>query len=124
MAKKPKALENVSNRVILIGSVISAVAIFIGALTAIGVDWPLTENSPLIQQSVEFDVVHDLEIARINAEIHQANTARLEGSIESDGFLLTQFDRPDLTPGERFEKARLIRRIEKHKRELDRLDKK
>lgn len=100
-------------------------------LTAIATAWvqfggaiPLTEHSPVIQQSVEFDVVHDLEIARINAEILQAHTARLEGSIESDGFLLTQFDRPNLTEGDRFNRDRLVRRIEKHKRELDRLDKK
>ncbi len=100
-------------------------------LTAIATTWvqfggavPLTENSHVIRQSVEFDVVHDLEIYRINEQIKNGRIARLESSIESDGFLLGQYDRPDLTEGERFQKARLDRRIEKHKRELDRLDKK
>lgn len=98
--------------------------IIAGAWVQFGGGVPLTKHSPVIQQSVEFDKVHDLEIYRINEDIRNGRIARYENSIESDGFLLGQYDKPGLTEGERFQQARLVRRIEKHKRELDRLDKK
>lgn len=97
----------------------------------IGGPVPLTKHSPVVEALHEVDreyrdrfQIQELDVAVANAEIRRIETARLEGSIESDGYILGQFDRPDLTEGERFEKSRLIRRIEKHKRELDRLDKK
>lgn len=124
MAHKLIEAIPVSNRIIAGGAIASAIMGIVALLTMIGVDWPLTEKSPIIQQSIEFDQIQELEVARINAEIKRAEYARLEGSIESDEFLMGQYDKPDLTEGERIQKNRLLRRIARHRREQDRLDKK
>ena len=131
MAKKPKALENVSNRVILIGSVATALIGIVSAWVMFGGAIPITKHSPVVEALHEVDrdygdkfQIQELEVEQFKAEIKRIDTTRIENSLESDGFLVTQYDRPNLTDGERFERDRLLRRIEKHKRELDRLDKK
>lgn len=129
---KPKALENVSNRVILAGAVIGAVTIFIGALTASGVDWPLTENSPVVEALHDTDKnyagqfqIQEMEVMRIdaateklNAEIKKINMESLRNAINSNRFILTQLDRPNLTPGDIREKVRLRGEIERFQMEL------
>lgn len=102
MAKKPKALENVSNRVILIGSVVAAIVAIVGGLTMLGVPLPLTEKSPVIQEFVEFDEVHDLEIEILKTKQKAIIRKDLLDSISSTKSLMSQFDRrTDLNDVER-----------------------
>lgn len=112
-------------------AVVSGLLVFIAFWDKIGGPVPLTKHSPTVTDLQDTDrdykgafQLQELEIMRINAEILQAQTARLESSIESDEFLMGQYKRPNLSEGDQIQKDRLIRRIEKHKRELDRLDKK
>ena len=114
-----------------IGGIAALLTASAGAWVTFGGGVPITKHSPVVEALHEVDreyrdrfQIQELEVSVFNAELRRIETSRLENSIESDGFVVSQFDRPDLTEGERFERDRLKRRIEKHKRELDRLDKK
>ncbi len=122
MAKRPKALERVSNRVILIGSVVGALAVIIGGLTAVGIDWPLTKNSPVIKQ-VKMDIdLHDMRIDTAGAKIRALEMDSLTRAMESDEFVKSQYTgRPDLTAGDRQQIARLERKIKNAQARWDKL---
>lgn len=112
MAKKPKALERFSNRVILIGSVVGALVIIIGGLTAAGVDLPLTKES-LAFRKVKLDLgVHDMRIDNLQLQQDAIRRKDALDTIESLNTLLGQFrDRDNLDDTDRSFKAKWEREL-------------
>ncbi len=95
--------SKLSNKVIAGAALVTALGV-LGAV--LGVDWPLTENSPVIQQGVDFDEYHDLKMQEVefNAKADRRRVVLLE--MRSIKLLLTQWDdKPDMTPQDRQNKA-------------------
>lgn len=108
-------LTKTSHQITTAAAVVAALIMFGGVL---GVDWPLTERSEIIQQGVQFDEIQDLEVMKLNAEIRKINMATLRSAIDSNRYILTQYDRPSLTAGDIREKVRLEGEIERFQMEL------
>ncbi len=121
-----------SHQIGAIATAIAGLGVVYGGLVAIGVDLPLTENSPVIGALHDTDKnyagqfqIQELEVMRLdaateklNAEIKKINMESLRNAINSNRFILTQLDRPNLTPGDIREKVRLRGEIERFQMEL------
>ena len=112
---------DIPNKVIVVAALVTALGV-LGAV--LGVDWPLTERSEIIQQGVQFDEIQELEVMKLNAEIKKINMDTLRNAIDGNRFILTQFDRPNLSPGDIREKVRLEGEIERFQMELEEWSKK
>lgn len=106
------------------GTLAGSLVAIIGFFTLIGVDWPLTEKSPVIQEIQEFDEIHELELTAHEIKIRRIRTKQLLDAIDSTRFILTQFEgRTDLNEGEHRIKVSLEGNVEHYLRELDEMAK-
>ena len=92
-----------SHQITTAAAVVTALGI-LGA--ALGVDWPLTENSPVIQQSIEFDEYHDLKMLELEMAGKENRQRVILGEMSRIRLYLTQYnDKPDMTPQDYAHKA-------------------
>ena len=96
-------LSKTSHQITTAAAVVTALGV-LGAV--LGVDWPLTENSPVIQQSIEFDEYHDLKMRTVEIAARADRRRVVLIEMRSIRLLMTQWDdKPDMTPQDRENKA-------------------
>lgn len=115
-------LTKTGNKIILAAGVVTALIMFGGVL---GVDWPLTENSPVITGIQEFAEDRDMEQMINRRDIDDHRRDQLLDYVDQNTMILSQFEgRNDLTDMERRIKTSLENDVEEYLRELNELARK
>lgn len=97
------------------GGIAASIVAIVGLLTMVGIDWPLTEKSPVVEALHETDrnyagqfQIQELEIGAIKADAKRKYRKDLLGDIRSIKLILSQYEgKPNMTDGDRRNKADL-----------------
>lgn len=102
-----------------VGGVAAALTAALTAWVQFGGAVPLTKNSTVLKEMVQFERIQELDIDILEVKQRQIRVKQLLDSVDSTNFILTQFEgRTNLTDGERYIKVSLEGDVQEYLREL------